>query len=453
MSGRIIATLAAFFLSFGAGLWAQTGAPTSGASTMAMPFGGGQQPSLSYAGQGVPANEILLSAGSEAGYDSNVLGGAGSARAGDELYAFGPHFSVLHQGLHFVLEVDYQPYFQMYQRTTQYNHVNQSLAFDTKVKLTSQWTFHVRDSFTSQTALYQPDLGDSFVTGLGPPTTLNTSIYVPFASERDNNVRFDIGYQGSTRSSISFFGAYGQRDYLGQSTSSSQPLLNTQSVSGGWQYNYRLSEHATFGTVVMFQRFNSSGALPLGGASRVTTVSVLGSFGWHARPTVTISAFGGPQYSIPEGVVETGSAVVQPVSNQLGWAAGGTISKQAGKTSFFATVNRMVSDGGGYLAYARSSTLDFGIRRHLGRRWDATLDLMAAQNTSFDIGFGSGNFKTQNANIGFQHPISDKLSAHISYSFTREGSSGGFLPFGADFDRNRVTVGVSYQLKGIPLGR
>jgi hypothetical protein len=450
MLGRTLAFFAV--LSICAELWAQGGIPMSGTGGAAMPFGGGQQPSLTYAGQEMPSNVILLSAGSEAGYDSNVLGGTGSGHTGDEIYSFGPHFSVLHQGLHFMLEVDYQPYFQMYQRVTQYDHVNQTLAFDTKIKLTSQWTLHVRDSFARQTGLYQPELGDTFVTGLGPPTTLNTSIYTPFASERDNNVRFDIGYQGSTRSSISFFGAYGQRDYSGQ-PSGTQQLLNTQNVSAGWQYTYRLSAHATFGATVMFQRFNSSGALPLGGASRVTTASVLGSLGWHVRPTVTISAWGGPQYSIPEGTVEAGSSVAQSVSNQLGWAAGGTISKQAGRTALLITANRMVSDGGGYLAYARSSTLDFGLRRHLARRWDASLDLMAAQNNSFDIGFGSGNFKTQNAAVGFQHPISDKLSAHITYNFMRESSGGAVQPFGIGFDRSRVTAGVSYQLKGIPIGR
>lgn len=449
MPGRVVIMLAALVVPVG--LRAQGGASVGSANSSAMPYGGGQQASLSYAGQEAPSNVLLLSAGSETSYDSNVLGGRGPAAVGDSLFALGPHVSVLHQGLRFGVEVDYQPYFQFYQRMTQYDRVNQALSVDTKLALSSHWALRLRDSFMSQTGLYQPLLGSSFVDNLGFPTRLNTSVYVPSALQRDNDARFDVTYQRSASASVSFFGGYGQLDFLGQPLSGQQ-LLNTKSETAGGEYTYRLSEHVTLGALTLLQRFSSSGSSPQGSPSGVIAASILASLAWHLRPTVAANAFFGPQYSRPDGLPGVGSSLVQSNANQLSWAAGGTISKQAGQTAVFVSAYRMVTDGGGLVAYVRNSALDVGLRRRLVRHWDVTWDVAVAQNKVLDFGLGSSSIPSQSISFGLQHPIGDRLTARLNYSLMRQNGSG-LLPSVADFNRNLITLGIFYQVRRIPLGR
>ena len=54
--------------------------------------------------------------------------------------------------------------------------------------------------------------------------------------------------------------------------------------------------------------------------------------------------------------------------------------------------------------------------------------------------------------FGFDRPLSRGSVFRISYD-TAHQLSKGKLPISAAFDRNRVTVGIDYQLKAISLGR
>jgi hypothetical protein len=54
--------------------------------------------------------------------------------------------------------------------------------------------------------------------------------------------------------------------------------------------------------------------------------------------------------------------------------------------------------------------------------------------------------------FGLERPLSSGATLHVTYE-TMHQLSKGTLPISADFDRNRVTIGVDYRLKAIPLGR
>ncbi len=438
------------------GLWAQAGNAGGSTSAAGIPFGSGQAPSLSYAGQGTPSNMFLTSLSSQTTYDDNAVA-TGGPRIGDVIYSFGPHFALVQTTENFTAALDYQPYFQFYQRLTQYDRVNQSLSADLSYKFGPRVTFRLRDSFLDQTGMYQPQPGTDFVAGLGAPTELNTTIYPPLLSERDNNTRLDAIYEKSTRTSVTLFGDY-DRAHFNTSTSSDASVSDTQSVTAGAQYAYRLSEHLTFGTLYLFQPMRFLGNLPAGSASQITVQSALVTLGWRAYPSVMVNLFGGPQYKELQGLQGTSSVTAGSSraagtpGNPWSWAAGGTVSKQSERTALVLSVSRAVSNGGAWLPAVTASTVNLGLRRHLSRRWDGNCNLSYAQNQYLGNLFGGGRLDSETLSVGVGHSVSERATIRLSYNFIQQQGSG--LPIvGENFGHNQVSLGLFYRLRKAPLGR
>jgi hypothetical protein len=173
MPTRLLIALAGLLVPLG--LWAQAGNSGASLSGGGVPYGGGQAPSLNYAGQGAPSNTLFVSLSSQTTYDDNALPTLGP-RIGDVTYSLGPHFAFVHAAGDVTAALDYQPYFEFYQRLTQYDRVNQSFSADLSYKVGARLTFRLRDSFLDQTGAYQPQPGTNFVAGLGGPTQLNATV-------------------------------------------------------------------------------------------------------------------------------------------------------------------------------------------------------------------------------------------------------------------------------------
>jgi hypothetical protein len=438
------------------GLWAQIGTSGSSMSAAGIPFGNGQSPSLSYAGQAAPSNMFITSLSSETTYDDNAAAVTGP-RVGDVIYSLGPRFALAQSAGNLAAAIDYQPYFQFYQRLTQYDRVSQSLSADLSYKFGPRLTFRLRDSFQDQAGLYQPQPGIDWVPSLGAPTQLNTTIYSPLLTERDNNVRLDAIYQGSTRTSLTLFGDY-DRAHFNTSTAKTALVSTTQSVTGGAQYAYRLSEHFTFAMVYMFQPMRFLGNLPAGGNSPITIQSGLFTIGWRVSPSVMVTAFGGPQYkelgaSLANSTGPAGSAASPGTSGGTwSWAAGGTVSKQSERTAVVLSLSRAVSNGGAWLPAVTASTINLGLRRRLGRRWDGSCELSYAQNQYLASVFGGGRLDSETLSVGLGRPVSERATVRLSYNFIQQ--QGTSLPIaGENFGHNQVSLGIFYQLRKSPLGR
>ncbi len=436
-----------------AGLWAQLGNSGSPVTAGGVPFGNGQAPSLSYAGETTPTNMFLASLSSQTTYDSDALQTSGP-HISDVIYTLGPQFALVQTEGNFTAALDYQPYFQFYQRLTEYDRVNQTTSADLSYKFGPRLTFRLRDSFLDQTGMYQPQPGTDFVGGLGAPTALNTTVYAPLLSQRINNTRFDAIYRRSARTSFTLFGDYASSHY-GTSTASTVSVLNTESVTGGAQYAYRVSEQLTFAVLYTFQPMKFLGALPAGSASQTTVQSALATVGWRASPSVMVTLFGGPQYTELDGIEgvpssPTGSADTSHKHWSL--ATGGTVGKQSERTALFLSLSRAVSNGGAWLPAVTASTVNIGFRRHLARRWDASFNLSYAQNQYLGSLLGGGRLDSETADVTLSHSVSERATARLSYDFIQQQGSGLSI-LGENFNHSRVSFGIFYQLRKAPLGR
>ncbi len=436
-----------------AALYAQLGGLSGGPT----PYGNGVQPIPTYAGTTGPSNVLLVSFNTVASYNSNVLR-TNNSQLGDQLLGLGPRFAFIEQHGAANISIDYQPYFQFYQHLTQYDRVNQTLNADATFALGAHWSFQVRDAFSDQTGTFQTGLGQPVVPGLGGPTALNTNIYSPLAAQRSNNSRADLTYRRSSRTSLSFFGGYSKRTISNQ-PSGVESLLDTVEYSSGMQYSYRLSDHTTFGTLYTFEALQYLGNLPVGYPSHTVTHSAMLSMAWKATPSVSLQVFGGPQYLPPHQLVAGQSAGSVPATTKTpglwSWAVGGSLAKSTEKSTFQLSGGRAISDGGGLLTTVTSTYATVGVNRRLIRRWSASWSATGSESRTLNYGLGTGKIDSISATGGLDHPLTEELDARLSYTFTRQYSTG-VVPFGASlngFNNSIVSLTLSYQLPKIPLGR
>lgn len=446
--------IAAAALLIPSALYAQVGGAAAGPTAALAPYGNGVQSVPTFAGAAGPSDALLLSVNSVTSYDDDVLG-LTQAHLGDELLGVGPRLALLDQHGHAGIEIDYQPYFQFYQHLTQYDRINQTLTGSVNYTLGSHWSFSVRDAFADQTGAYQTESGQALVPGLGSPTALNNNIYTPLAAQRSNNSRLDLIYRQSSRTSVSFFGAYDQRSISNQ-PSGVASLLGTTEATGGMQYTYRLSNHTTFGSLYTFETFEYRGTVPVGSSPRAVTHSAIMSLAWKATPTVSLQLFGGPQY-LPAQHVVAGESPGPVVANNIGpshwsWTAGGSLAKTSEKTSLQLSAGRSVTDGGGLLTTVASTYAKLGLNRRLIRRWTAGCNVIGSESKTLNYGTAGGKLNGLDGTVSLDHPLSEQLDARLSYTFTRQYATG-LVPFGADLNHSVVSLSISYQLRKIPVGR
>jgi hypothetical protein len=283
---------------------------------------------------------------------------------------------------------------------------------------------------------------------------LNQTVYAPFAPQISNAARVDAIYQNSVRTSFTIFGGFNRLQFTGQ-PAAGQQYYDTRGLSGGLQYAYRLSEHASLGVLYLFQNLNFQGNLGLDRPSHVNTQSILASLAWRVSPTVTLSAFAGPQYV--QNHLPNSSGLGSSVANlslpaQWSVAGGGSLTKESERTALSISAQRMVSDGSGWMTAATNSFVNLGLRRLLARRWNASLDLGVARTDGIVFPYRRSSLTTESAGLALEHSLGERLTARLAYAFVRQDNAGP-VTAAAKFDRSRISLGLFYEVKSFSLGR
>ncbi|HWA96030.1 MAG TPA: hypothetical protein VG844_15625 [Terracidiphilus sp.] len=441
----IIATMG--LLSTAAFLHSQVVSPNNNAAPFAAAFGNGEAATLQYAGENVPSNEFVFSTGYQFSYDTNVLGASDPSGNGDQVHDLNAQVRFLHAGPRWNTTFEYIPYYEFYGKYTQYNRLNQHLSADITATLNPKWSLRLRDSFDDLTNPYGP--GSLSGGGLGSPSSLNGTIFVPLASEQGNSSRADLIWTPNGRTNAFIFGGFETRDFS-QIVDTGSSLINTQGPSGGAEYSWRSTEHTDIGMLYLFERLKFSGALPVGSPKQLDIHGFLPSFGWQVSPTVQVTAFAGPEIA-NQTVFPTAPSTALIHDQQVVWAGGGTVSLQKNRTSWYVTPQRIVADGGGYFSYVISTSVEAAVRQQLpfSSLWDVTLAFQAAKNEAFSAESTNLNLVGQSASVELEHPITERIIARARYNFTHQNASQGG-PAGADFDRNRISLGINYQWSAAP---
>jgi hypothetical protein len=381
-------------------------------------------------------------------YDDNVFGN-NQQRVGDANFLFGPSLSLRREGQRLNLALDYQPHFLIYRNASEPNTVDQGLVLDARYRVNSHLTFRARTSATYTTGIFQPSQNGEILSGIGSPSSLNQTVFAPTVKQISLGSRIDASYQTSRHDSVSFSLGQSTLDFK-QQVSNESGLQNTQERDASLLYEHRLSPHSTLGVDYRFQ------IIHFGQDTRTLVNSASLSYAKQFSPSLTISVFGGPQYSRLKGLfsLPLGPFLLQvPVSRtDWNWAIGGALTKRLDRTVFQLTAQHQVSNGGGLAAAVASTSVGANVRRRLSRRWDAIWSGNYAQNNSFASEFPAGDYQSETAGFGLERSLTEKLSLRMGYDYLRQHGSGG-TPSIADFDRDLWSVQFSYRFHQLALGR
>jgi hypothetical protein len=383
--------------------------------------------------------------GTSALYDDSVLA-TNSHRLGDEAVSFDSHLGITKRSERLKASFDYMPFFVLYRRIDQYDRVNHVASLNLAYRLTSRVILGLHDSFSYENGMYQSLDRQQILSGLPSPTALNQMI-IPYTTRALTNMSgLDLTFVKSRRTSLTLSGGYNQRKF-GKQTAG-EPLYNANGASGSLQFQYRVTEHTSFGILLLHQDATYQGGESFGNRLRSQIESTFLSVGSRLSPTVSVTFFGGPQYVRTIGQVSAGVGLAR----QFQGSGGGSITKQGRKTALDLSFQRMVSEGGGLYTATINTNASLGVRRQLVGRWEAGCMGGAARTDAALFQFANARTDALIGDINISRPFSHGSVFHISYNTTHQLSKGTRPTF-ANLDRNQVSVGFDYQLKAIPIGR
>ena len=443
---RVSISLVFFAMLFAAGVQAQTASPGALSPVQPAAYGSGVQTPLQYAGEAVPGNLVSLGMGASTFYDDNVLQSK-SGRIGDEAAAFTSRLALSRQSENLTFSFNYTPYFLLYRQVDQLDRLSHMGNLSLTYRLSSHFNLGLYDTVSYQNSPFQSLTGQQIMSGPSSPTALDQMI-VPYTIRTlSNSSGLALAYVKSQRTSVTLAGGYNQQKF-GSQAEAGQPLYNTLGENGSFQYQYRVTERTTFGLLLLHQDFTFRGGTVLGNDLRFQNESAFVFVGSRLSPSVAVTVFGGPQYARMIGQ----SAVVGGSTAQFQPSGGGSITKEVKKTALNLSVQRSLSSSGGLYALVKYTTASLGARRRLVGRWEASLQggAVRADNSLFQ--FASARTDAVTGIFGLDRPLSRSSVFRISYDTFHEVSKGK-LPISASLDRNRVTAGIEYQFKAIPLGR
>ena len=438
---RASISLVVFVMLLPVGLEAQTAAPVP---AQPLAYGIGVQTPLRYAGEAAPGNQLSLSMCASTFYDDNVFQ-TNSQRLSDEGVSFDSHLALSRQTENLTISFDYLPYFLLYRQINQFDRLNHTADLNLTYRLGSHFNVGLHGTFSYQNGVFESLTGQQIMSGFGSPTTLNQTILPYTVRTLSNSSGLDLTYVKSHRTSLTLTGGYDQQKF-GSQVEAGRPLYNSTGVNGGFQYQYLVTEHTSFGLLLLHQDSTFKGGEAFGNNLRFQMESAVVSVGARLAPTVTVTLFGGPEYVRIIGQSAVG------VAGQFQPTGGGNITKEVRKIALDLSVERSVSGSGGLYALVKSTTASFGVRRRLVGRWEANLQGGAARADTSLLQFASGRTDALTGAFGLDRPLSRGSVFRISYNTTHQLSKGT-MPISASFDRNLVTIGIDYRLKAIPLGQ
>jgi hypothetical protein len=435
----------AFVTLLPAGLAAQAGSPTAMATPQATVYGSGVQSPLQFAGESAPVNQVSFSMGTSVLYDDNVFA-IGSHGVGDETFSFDSNIGITRQTERLTASFNYTPFFLFYRTFDQFDRLNHAGYLNLGYRLTSRVILGLHDSATYQTGNYPSLTEQQLLSGPSSPTSLN-QVIIPYTTRTLSNMAgVDLTFVKSQRTSLTLSADYNQSKF-GQQTAG-QPLYNGNGVSGGLTFQYRVTEHTSFGILLLHQDSAYQSGQVFGNRLRMQIDDVILSVGSRVSPTVSVTVFGGPQYLRMIGQVSPGASL----AGNFQASEGGSITKQVRKTALNLSFQRSVSGGAGLYASAINTMATLGVRRRLVGRWEAALQGGTARMDTSLFQLSNGKTDALNGGIYINRPVLRGSALHISY-FTWHQTSSGNLPNPYNLGRNQVAVGIDYQFKALPLGR
>jgi hypothetical protein len=377
-------------------------------------------------------------------YTDNLLGGVSAHPVSDESYAIAPYITLDQTTSRLHSTLTFNPGFTFYQHASDRNEADENAGLDVSYRLSPHVTLSLVDSFRkSSNLLNQPNGFESPVFGSGQVSPV--TVFAPVADQLSNTGTAQLTYQFGLNAMV---GASGGFTNLHYSNPAEVPgLYDSGSRGGSVFYTHRLSGKHYVGATYEYQMLL---AYPVGFRAQTTTNGLMLFYSVYLKPTVSLSFFGGPQYS------DTQESIA-PTLRSWSPAAGASLAWQERQTNFALSYSRMIAPAGGLVGAVHQDAGKVSIRRQLTRTVSGGLEGEYANNHLLDAGLLQvvGGFNDSGHSVSGTVSLDRKLGQHFSldlaYSRLHQSYSGIGAVSNAP-DTNRGWISVSYQFAR-PLGR
>jgi hypothetical protein len=203
-----------------------------------------------------------------------------------------------------------------------------------------------------------------------------------------------------------------------------------------------LAKKHYIGAIYQYQAFSANAT---GVQSETRAQSIFGFYSIYFNPTISLSFFGGPQYSSTQQL---------GVPSSQGWSPAGGVSFgwQGKLTSFAASYSQTINDGSGLGGAVHAYSANASLRRQLTQKLSGNIGAGYANNSvvAASPAFNTGGH-TISGNASVQRQIGQHLNLQLQYTRLQQSYSD-VAAISSIPDQNRVAVNISYQFSR-PLGR
>jgi hypothetical protein len=379
------------------------------------------------------------------GYMDHVQG-YGVVGGSDESYSLAPVISIDTKTPRLQLVATYAPGFTFYQHTSALNESDHNASLKFKYRLSPHVTFSAEDAFLKSSNIFnQQNLGPALSVSGGADTT-NLSVMAPVADRFSNSGTAGLNYQFSLNGMLGVNGNFTFLDY--PNPSQVPGLYNSRSLAGSAFYSHRISKMHYVGATYQHQRLL---AYPAEGQSKTQTDAVLLFYTLYPTSHVSISIFGGPQYSDTFSPALLLGTTLQKMSS---WnpAAGASLSWQGKLTSIAVSYSHVITPGWGLSGAVLADQGNAAVRRQLSRNLSASVDAGYARTKEINSSLsGSSNGDSLVGTASLQRPIGQHLAVQLGYSRLHQ-SYAQVTVLAATPNTNRLFVSLSCHFLR-PLGR
>lgn len=380
-------------------------------------------------------------------YTDNAVGAVNGHAVSDVSYSVAPSMALdeTTARMHFVLS--YAPGFTFYQRESSLNETDQNSTIDLHYRLSPHVTLSAKDGFQKTSSIFnQPDFGSVGAVSGGAQAP-NFSVIAPIADLLRNSGNVGVSYQFSANGMVGASGTFSNLHYSNPAQVSG--LYDASTQGGSAFYSLRISKKHYVGATYQYQRLVS---YPTTGSSETQTHAVLAFYTLYATPRLSLSFFGGPQYS------DTIQPPVVPLQFQpaavTAWtpAAGGSLSWQGRLNSFAMSYSHVISGGGGLIGAVHMDNASLSFRQQMTRSLSGSIAGAYVQNNVIgSLLPGTYNGHTISATASLQRQFYQNMNVQLGYTRLHQDYNGVAL-FSLTPDTNREFVSLSYQFSR-PLGR
>jgi hypothetical protein len=391
------------------------------------------------------SNYLLYGLAFSTGYMDHVQG-YGVLGGSDESYSLAPVISIDTKSPRLQLVATYAPGFTFYQHTSALNESDHNASLKFKYRLSPHVTFSAEDAFVKSSNIFnQQNLGPALSVSGGTDTT-NVSVMAPVGDRFSNSGTAGLNYQFSLNGMLGVSGSFTFLDY--PNPSQVPGLYDSRSIAGSAFYSHRISKMHYVGATYQHQSLLS---YPVEGQSKTLTDAVLLFYTLYPTSHVSISIFGGPQYSdtfLPVLLLGTTS---QKMSS---WnpAAGASLSWQGKLTSIAFSYSHLITPGWGLSGAVLADAGNAAIQRKLSMNLSVSVDAGYARTQEINSSMsGSSNGDSLFGTASLQRPIGQHLAVQIGYSRLHQ-SYAQVTALAATPNTNRFFVSLSCHFLR-PLGR